>query len=292
MAGIPGQIENIVPYTNIGFYGTKHDKRRKTIKKLIVVLVALAVVGLFALPAEAQTYSNTAYGQEGTASDGYSAIDASGQGPAGDVTDNYTNWKYQEGAGSYSAIYSWDSDAWLVIDEAGDSAIDVECDIEMYWSETTANNKIYFHIGNPFTATTADKTAVVNGTYATNHPMYVGISFEGTSKTEADIDLSTGIVSDGMVGTVDIGGRDISTESFDIMFLCRLNGGSYLTPTSYGDGSHNTQHDTLWWSPTATGMMTALGNGTMDFLVRILPEASQADGNYHLDPVIVKAPVL
>jgi len=260
-------------------------------KKVLALVIVVAVVGLFTQPAMA-AYANTAYGQEGTTADGYQAIDASGQGPAGDITDNYTNWKYQTGAGSYSGIYSWDGDAWLDITETGDSIIDVECDIEMYWSETTANNKIYFHIGNPFTATTADKTAIVNGTYATNHPMYVGISFDGTTKVEADFDLATGIVSGGMVGTVDIGGRDISTESFDIMFLCRLNGGSYLVPTSFGAGSHGTQPACLWWDPTTTGMTTALGNGTMDFLVKVLPANSQPDGNYHLDPVIVKAPTL
>jgi hypothetical protein len=264
-------------------------------KKLIALAIVVAVVGLFTLPANAATYSNTAYGQEGTIKDGYSAINAAGQGPGGPgaiAADSITNWKWQTGSGSWSGIYSWDGDAWLEIASSGDSEIDVECDIEMYWSETTANNKIYFHIGNPFTATDADKIAIVNGTYATNHPMYVGISFDGTNKVEADMELATGIVKGGMVGTIDIGGRDISAQSFDIMFLCRLNGGAYLTPTSFGSGSHGTQLSTLWWSPTATGMMTALGNGTMDFLVKILPAASQADGNYHLDPVIVTAPVL
>ena len=265
-------------------------------RKVLALAIVVAVVGLFTLPANA-AYDNTAYGQEGTGSDGYAPIDASGKGPMSDVTDNYTNWKYQTGAGSYSGIYSWDGDAWLDITETGDSVIDVECDIEMYWSETTENNKIYFHIGNPFTATTTNKTAVVNGTYATNHPMYVGISFDGTSKDENSFQGDgsggyTGVVLGGMVGTVDIGGRDISTENFDIQFLARLNGGAWLAPTSFGDGSHGTQHKVLWWSPTATGMLTALGNGTMDFRVRILPPASQPDGNYHLDPVIVKAPVL
>lgn len=262
------------------------------IKKVLTLAVMVAVVGIFTLPATAQTWSNTAYGQEGTVSDGYAGIDASGHGPLGDVADNYTNWKWQDGAGSYSAIYSWDTDAWLVISQTGSSDIDVECDIEMYWSETTANNEIYFHIGNPFTATNADKTAVVNGTYATNHPMYVGISFASTDKVDTDFDLTTGIVSGGMIGTVDIGGRDISAESFDIRFLCQLNGGGFLTPTSFGNGSHDTQTSVLWWSPAVTGMGSALGNGTLDFQVRILPLASQPDGNYYLDPIIVKAPTL
>lgn len=260
--------------------------------KILTTIAIIALVAFMALPAMAQTYSNTYYGQEGTGSDGYLPINASGQGPMGDVTDNYTNWSYQYGSGSYSAIYSWDGDAWLVITDVDDAVIDVETDIEMYWSETTANNKIYFHIGNPFTATEADKSATVNGTYATNHPMYVGISFDGTSKVAEDFHMDTGIVDDAMVGTVDIGGRDISAESFDVMFLCRLNGGSWLTPTSFGAGSHDTQPACLWWNPTVTGMMTALGTGTMDFFVKILPAASQPDGNYHLDPTIVASPML
>jgi len=255
-------------------------------KKVLALAIVVAVVGLFTLPANAATYSNTAYGQEGTIADGYLPVDGAGHGPTGTVSDNYTNWKWQEGSGSYSAIYSWDGDAWLVIATTNSSDIDVECDIEMYWSETTANNKIYFHIGNPFTATDADKTAEVTGTYATNHPMYVGIQFP-TAKT---IDLGTGIVTDAMEGTVDIGGRSIAGQKFDVMFLMRFNGGSYLVPTSFGDGSHNTQHNVLWWDTMKTGNL--VGSGTMDFLVKILPDAGQADGNYNLDPVIVTAPVL
>ena len=258
-------------------------------KKVLALVIVVAVVGLFTLPATAQTYSNTAYGQEGTAKDGYGTINAAGHGPGGAgaiAADSITNWKWQTGSGSYSAIYSWDTDAWLVISQNDDSTIDVECDIEMYWSETTTNNKIYFHLGNPFTATTGDKTAIVNGTYATNHPMYVGIEFGETKEFE----MATGIVTDAMLGTVDIGGRDISAEKFDAKFLMNFNGGAYQTPTSFGDGSHGTQHNVLWWDTMKT--QNLVGSGTMNFLVRILPPAGQADGNYKLDPVIVKAPVL
>ncbi len=261
--------------------------------KMKITISMLAVLALAAMPAMAQTYSNTAYGQEGVeGKDGYMAINASGQGPVKDVTDNYTNWSYQYGSGAWSGVYSWDGDAWLEITGTGDSSIDVECDIEMYWSETTANNKIYFHIGNPVTASTADKTAIVNGTYATNHPMYIGISFDGTGKEEGDFIIATGTVKGGMVGTVDIGGRSITTEKFDIQFMARLNGGAWLYPTSFGAGSHGTQPACLWWSPTVTGMMTALGSGSMDWLVRVLPDAAQADGNYNLEPEIVASPEL
>ena len=267
-------------------------------RKVIFTFAVLVMVSLIAMPIGAQTYSNTYYGQEGTASDGYAAINAAGLGPKGDVTDNYTNWKAQWGSAAYSAIYSWDGDAWLVITDTGDASIEVECDIEMYWSETIANNKVYFHIGNPFTATTSDKRAVVNGTYATNHPMWWGISFDGTSKSETDFEKDTGgnytgKILGGMVGTVDIGGRDISAESFDISFLSRINGGAWGAPDSYGDGAHSTIHDTLWWDPVTDPVhVMTLGNGTFDYLIEIHPGAAQPDGNYHLDPVLTRAPML
>lgn len=265
----------------------------KSIMKQFISLVAIvAVVAFFAMPAHAQTWSNTLYGQEGTANDGYGTINAAGQGPAGNSSDNYTNWKYQTGAGSWSGVYSWDGDAWLTEAESGDETIDVECDIELYWAETIENNKIYFHVGNTFSLTNPQRTAYVNGTYAANHPEYLGISFQNppSNKVEADFDLGTGTIAGGMVGTVDNHGTDISSESFDIQFMLSLNGGAYVPPTSFGAGAHGTIPAALWWSPTATGM--TLGTGTQSWFVRILPDAGQADGNYILDPVMVAAPEL
>lgn len=264
-------------------------------KKVLALAVVAAVVGLFTLPANSQTYSNTLYGQEGTGNDGVPAINASGQGPAGDNSDHYTNWKYQYGSASWSAVYSWDTDAWLVITDEGDPQIEVECDIEMYWSDTIADNKIYFHLGNPFNAQSSDKIAYVTGTYAGNHLMWLGISFDNTSKVEEDFELGgptgyTGRVLGGMVGTIDNHGTDISSESFDIVFLMECNGGTYVGPGNFGFGAHNTIPSTLWWNPTDVGQ--TVGAGTMSWKVEIEPPASQADGNYLLDPVIVAAPDL
>jgi len=260
---------------------------------LITLIAFAAIAAVMAVPATAQ-YANTLYGQEGTAADGYPGINAAGQGPAGDETDNCTNWKYQYGSGSWSGVYSWDGDAWLTCSESGDSKIEIEADIEMYWAETIENNKIYFHLGNPFTADAPAKQAYVNGTYATNNLMYVGISFDGTSKTDADFESDasglTGRVLGGMVGSVDIGGRDISAEAFDVKFSLRVNGGAWTTPSNFGYGAHDTIPNSLWWSPISTGM--TLGTGTMQWLVQIEPDAAQPDGNYYLDPAIVAAPVL
>lgn len=261
-------------------------------KKVLTIAAMFAVFTMVAETANAQTYSNTYYGQEGTDKDGYSPLNAKEHAPAGTIAELSTsNWKAQWGSSSYAAIYSWDGDAWLETQNEGDGSIDIEVDIEMFWSETIANNKIYFHIGNPFTATAADKQAVVDGTYACNHPCYIGISFDGTSKDDSSFDLATGTVLGGMVGTTDIGGRDVSTNSFDVSFLCKTsNNGAYVPPTSFGAGSHDTQQSVLWWSPTATGITE--GTGTFRYLVQIHPDAGQADGNYHLDPIIVKAPAL
>jgi hypothetical protein len=267
-------------------------------KKYIVLFAAVALVAFMVMPLQAQTYSNTLYGQEGGGGaypDGYTGINAAGQGPANDASDNYTNWKYQYGSGSSSAVYSWDSDAWLEFENTGDSQIDVECDIELYWSESIENNKIYFHIGNPFTATNADKTAYVNGTYASNHLEWVGISFDNTTKEEEDFETGgttgyTGVVLGGMVGSIGNHNNDISSESFDIRFLLSTNGGAYITPGNFGEGAHNTIPSTLWWSPIDTGQ--TLGTGTLSYQVRIFPDPGQQDGNYNLDPVIVAAPSL
>ena len=143
--------------------------------------------------------------------------------------------------------------------------------------------------------TAADKTAYVTGTYAGNNGMYLGISFDNTSKVVADFETGgptgyTGRVFGGMVGTVDNGGRDISAENFDILFLMECNGNPYTTPCNFGVGAHATILSTLWWHPTDLGQ--TIGTGTMSWKVMIEPAAWQPDGNYVLDPVIVAAPEL
>jgi len=261
-------------------------------KKTLILITLVAITMLVAAASFAVAPANTLYLQEGDSiKDGYLGINAAGHGPTGTVSDNYTNWKWQTGAGSYAGVYSWDGAAWLDISSSGDETIQVEADIELFWSESLANNEIYFHIGNPSTLSSDDKMAHVTGTYAGNHPEYVGISFDGTSKVAGDFDLATGKVAGGMVGTIDNHGTDISSQNFDTSFLLALNGGAYIPPTSFGDGAHGTEPACLWWSPVATGMITQLA-GTMVWRVQIYPAADQADGNYHLDPVLVHAPEL
>jgi hypothetical protein len=258
-------------------------RRFLTIAGALVLCLALAAGTVSA-------QSNTLYGQEGTAADGYGTIDASGEGAA--TNPNSTNWKYQYGSGSWSGVYSWDGDAWVEEVSTGDENLDVECDIEMYASTTTEDNKIYFHLGNPYEATVAEKTALVSGTMRSNNGQYLGISFYGTSKDEDSFEEDgggnyTGRIFDAMVGTVDIGGRDISSEAFDIVItMDNGTGGGYQPPVTYGAGAHETEPDCLWWA--------AMGPGSFNLTWKIViePATHQPDGNYNLDPLMVVAPAL
>lgn len=244
-------------------------------------------MGLLCAALQAQ---NSLYDQEGTAADGYAAIDATGQGPFADPDNSWLNWKYQYGGGSWSGVYG--DSGWIEESTSGDSVIDIECDIEMYYSESFSNNKIYFHLGNLYTATSTDKTAYVAGTFTSNNGMYIGICFTGTGKDETNMEGDgsggyTGRVFDAMVGTVDVLGRDISGESFDCEFLLDWGTG-WNPPVTYGDGASGTIHDTLWWL-VGSG---APGTYNVTWRVRMLPETNQPDGNYNLDPVVVAAPLL
>ena len=260
---------------------TKQTEGVETMKR---TLALVAVLALFAMPAMA---ASSLYDQEGTGADGYAPIDATGQGPA---NPDWTNWKYQYGGSTWSGVYG--DTGWIEESSTGDSVLDVEADIEMYYSEEFSNNKIYFHLGNIYTATVADKTAYVNGTFTSNNGMYIGISFAGTGKTEANMLKDgggnfTGEVQDAMVGAIDVLGRDISSQNFNVLFLLDAGAG-WTTPVSYGDGASGTIEDTLWWLVNGG----AAGSYNVTWLVRMLPELHQPDGNYNLEPVVVVAPTL
>ena len=247
-------------------------------------ILALGVLALLVCPVVAQ---NSLYDQEGTVDDGYAAIDASGQAPAGSTAAS--NWKYQYGSASWTGVYG--HNGWIEIDSDGDPALDVEADIEMYYTESVSDNKIYFHLGNIYSATDADKTAYVTGSFTTNNGMWIGVSFDGTSKDESSFEKDgedyTGRIFDAMVGSRHVYGGDISEESFDIEILLDWGAG-WTVPGSYGDGAHSTITDTLWWLVDGG----AAGSYNYQWRVRLLPEAHQADGNYNLDPTFVAAPVL
>ncbi|MBE7559024.1 hypothetical protein HS125_08770 [bacterium] len=79
----------------------------------------------------------------------------------------------------------------------------------------------------------------------------------------------------------------VQNNSFDLEIL--LNAGSgWEAPVAYGDGAHSTIHDTLWWLVGGG----APGTYNYQWRVRLIFDSSQPDGDYHLDPAIIAAPVL
>ncbi len=207
--------------------------------------------------------------------------------------DRYrTNWILQSGGGTWSGVYR--KDGWLEEFASGDPNLDISCEIELHCSQTFVNNIVYFHVGNLYNLTQAQRTAYIDGTFSSNNGMYAGICFEGTGKTPTDMltDESgnyTGEILNAMVGTVDVLGRDISSESFNIKILMSEDSGTtWQTPDVYGADSTGTIVETLWW------LIADGGEGTynLKWSVEILPDMHQADGNYRFDPVLVVAPLL
>ena len=258
-------------------------------KKLFTAIAMLAIVALISLPVSAQSL----YEQEGTIDDGYAPINATDLGPGGPgagVADSKTNWKYQYGGGTWTGVYQ--AGGWYQVNATGDQAIEVECDIEMFYTDEIADNKVYFHLGDPYNATTADRTALVTGSMTYNNGMYVGISFDGTGKNESDLEDDgsggyTGRVFGAMIGSVDVLGRDISSESFDAEILLDWGSG-YQPPITFGTGASGTILNTLWWLVDDGNP----GSYNYTWRIRMLPAAAQPDGNYEFDPIIVAAPML
>ena len=270
-------------------------------KHTMSILALLAIAGFVCGTALAQDESGTLWDQETTASDGYAPINPKADGyagPTGDTAaDSITNWIYQYGSGSYTGIYR--KDGWQDITDVGDSTIDIECDIEMYYAESFEDNKMYFHVGNIGTAVAnkeTDLTAIVTGSFNSNNGMYIGISFDGTSKTPEDMvqveGAYTGEVTDAMVLVSDVLGRTppdpIDAAAFPVKFSLQWDGSGWQAPVSYGTGASGTILNTLWWLVNDG----AKGNYNVQWKVELLPEADQDDGNYSFDPAVVVAPVL
>ena len=257
-------------------------------KKIIFFLAFASLCFLLVKPVIAAP--GTLYQQEeGTNDADPVEVDAAGHGPTGNLSDNWTNWIYQYGSGTWSGVYAAD-DGWLTADETGDSVLEIEADVEMYYTESIANNKIYFHIGNIYTATSADLTAYVQGTFSTNNGQYIGISFTGMNKDESNFEKDgggafTGKIFDALQSDHDTWRTQDNQMDMEIL----MNWGTgWQVPVAYGDGAHSTIHDTLWWL-VAGG---APGTYSYQWRIRLLPESNQPDGDYYLDPTIVASPVL
>lgn len=250
-----------------------------TLRALTALLLSACVAG-----------AATLYQQEGTADDGPAGINAAGTAPAAAVAD-WTNWKYQTGGGSWSGVYAGAA-GWLTESSTGDMSVEVEADIEMYCAQTISANHVYFHLGNIYSATTSDLTALITGSMTSNNGQWIGISFTGTGKTEADMEKVggqyTGRILNGMQSDRDT--WRAQNNQMDVMIRLFVNGVSsdWETPGAYGDGAHGTVHDTLWW--LVNGGQP--GAYTYSWQVKLLPRPHQPDGDYYLDPVVVSSPEL
>jgi len=249
----------------------------------------IAMMAACLLYAVGSASAGTLYQQEGTDADGTPAINASNQGPTGTDSDNWTNWKWQSGGGTWSGVYAGDA-GWLTESDSGDMDLDVEADVEMYCTQSISNNKIYFHLGNIYSATAADKTAYVSGSIASNNGQYIGISFDGQGKNEDSFEKDgdgnyTGVILNGMHSNRDT--WRTQDENMDLQILLDYGQG-WEAPVNYGDGSHGTITDTLWWL-IKDGEP---GSYHYQWKVTLLPKPDQPDGDYYLDPVVVVAPVL
>jgi hypothetical protein len=248
-------------------------------RKLISLLIILSVIGVVS--------ADTLYEQEGTVDDGPSAIDASGQGPV--TNPNSTNWKYQYGGGTWSAVYGG-SDGWVEETSTGDMTLDVEADVELYMYQEVSDNKIYFHLGNVINASLDDKTAYVNGSMYYNNGMYIGISFDGSNKDAANMEKDgsgnyTGRIIDALQSDNDSWRAQDNQMDLEIALSW---GAGWRTPVAYGDGSHSTIHDTLWWLVDGGNP----GAYNYQWRIRLLPDTYQPDGDYYWDPAVVATPVL
>ena len=168
----------------------------------------------------------------------------------------------------------------------GDATLEVEADIELFIVQVLDKGKVYFHFGDISAATANQKRAILSGSYTSNNGHYIGLKLP--TKTPV-IDLNTGIMTDGMVSDRD--SWRAQTNAFDIQFQCDyLDSNGLQPPVSFGSGSHGTQTSVLWFLPLSG--VPGVGIVPYQFQIDLLPDVYQADGDYHLDPAVVCAPVL
>jgi len=257
-------------------------------KRLFVLMAVFALIALIS----SMTYAapGTLYMQEGTSNDGPASINAAGEGPGGTAA-NWTNWKYQYGSGWYRGVYAADTYGWLDEGSDGNMDLEIEADIEMYIYEAISGNKVYFHIGNPYTAGDGDKTAYVYGSFSSNNGMYIGLTFDGT-KTAANFE-KVGSAFTGKILHAMKSDRDTwRTQNFDFdieMMLTDDGGTTWYPPVAYDVGSHGTIPMSLWWRPASFELP---GAHNYAWRIKLLIDADQPDGDYHLDPAIVAVPEL
>jgi len=159
----------------------------------------------------------TLYEQEGTEADGYLPVNAGGKGPAGDQSDNWTNWKYQYGSASWSAVYSA-GEGWVEEQGSGEMRLRIEADIEVYsWYGAGSSGQT--------------SSAQVTGTLTSNTGQYVGISLSDERAARVESNRSKRLGS--------VGSR--------VSLAMRTDAGAWRRPDLYHISEARPPTETAWW---------------------------------------------
>ncbi len=244
---------------------------------LTVVLLVLLVAGL---SFGQHTYVLPGYTPSVGTEDGWIPDDegtATSLGLAGTASETFAQTTQTSAMNWWSGIYDWGDGEWINIEGEPDAtSIYVRCDIEMYVKQIHDANEIYFHIADNIT----HLSAIINGTISSNNGQYIGIEIPENK------DITK------LVGTVDIGNRDITSQTIPVTWELREYDPNSQTWTAWrtGDDTYGNggKDHAIWW-------LIAGGDPcdhTYQFRCSIDPAYHQPDGRYELDPALAIAPIL
>jgi hypothetical protein len=159
-------------------------------------------------------------------------------------------------------------DGWVFStgNPAGPAILDVQADVSVWETDVWNNSQFYFHFGNSGSLTDTDKSAIISGTVESNTPIDVQIY---SPLATCDISKLTMVSTDTYEGT-----------NFTIGLKWE-----YLTGTTWN-----------LCADKAINRVQAyplLGVGVNPVSIRVTadPAKYQADGHYHLDPIVACTPV-
>jgi len=198
-------------------------------------------------------------------------------------------------AGTYSGAFQTLVDGGTGWPDVPGSGVLASLEIEMYCGYTIQGGKGYVHLGRPFEASQEDLTLRPTGSLVSSGSMYIGLNLSGVGAPGEDpIEKDgngdpTGRVLGAMEGTVDVMGRSIADEEFDVAVLLSWDGGNtHHAPDYFGTSPDGAVSGALWWL-VGSG---APGQYDLSWEVRLLPGVGQADGNYDFQSEIVVTPRL
>ncbi len=198
-------------------------------------------------------------------------------------------------AGTYTGTFSFITEGGAGWPAVPGPSIPVTLELEIAAGYELVGGKCYFHIGNIFTAAEQDLTIHATGSLTTNAGMFIGLNLSAMGHiSDASLERNgsghlTGRIMGGMIGTIDVLGRNISEERIDISILLSWDGGGTHRPPDYfGSSPDGNVHRTVWWLVNEGNP----GIYALDWKVRLFPQQAQADGNYYFESELVVAPVL